>query len=337
MPRRILCIAIFAAVALIAGGVDARADLTTGLIAHYPFSGNAQDVSGNLNHGTPNATVVLTTDRFGTANSAYQFNGTNSSITVPNSASLSSPTTAITQSAWIMMYGQSHVGSPFSPITMKSATAENAMMYRLYTSATGVGVSYGNWNNGRFSTTALALNQWYFIASVYDGSKIRQYVNGTAVDSVAFSYTIVADSRPLMIGADTPGFFEVFDGKIDDLRIYNRALSPGEIAELAGSTVGVEDEPRVSSLAFSTARPNPSSAGCSVDLALPSAVRVSVVVFDAAGRRVCSVAEESFAAGRHSLVWDGRDAAGGLAPAGLYFMRLQAANEERWTRVVRVR
>ena len=80
-----------------------KADLETGLIAHYTLDGHAQDASPHANHGSPGATLVATTDRFGTPGAAYEFNGTNSYITVPNSASLASPTTAITMSAWVLL------------------------------------------------------------------------------------------------------------------------------------------------------------------------------------------------------------------------------------------
>lgn len=60
---------------------------TNGLIAWYPFSGNAKDSSGNGNNATPNNTI-LTTDRFGRANKAYSFNGINDVIVAPNSSSL---------------------------------------------------------------------------------------------------------------------------------------------------------------------------------------------------------------------------------------------------------
>src|SRR6185436_16603858 len=86
---------------------SARADITTGLIARYTFDGNANDVSGNNNHGTLVGGITLTTDRFGGANRAYSFNGSNSYISVPASATLNSPTTGCTQAAWVYLYGTS--------------------------------------------------------------------------------------------------------------------------------------------------------------------------------------------------------------------------------------
>ena len=59
-------------------GVFAQINLDSGLVAHYPFNGNANDESGNGNDGTVNG-ATLTTDRFGNANKAYSFDGVSNS------------------------------------------------------------------------------------------------------------------------------------------------------------------------------------------------------------------------------------------------------------------
>ena len=61
---------------------------TNGLVGYWPFNGNSNDVSGNAHNGTSNGST-LTTDRFGTSNSAYSFNGANNYISIPNTSSLS--------------------------------------------------------------------------------------------------------------------------------------------------------------------------------------------------------------------------------------------------------
>src|SRR5437667_147551 len=66
---------------------QAQDSLTNGLVAYYPFSGNANDMSGNGNHGTVIG-AILAADRFGNPNSAYAFDGVSSLITVPDSLSL---------------------------------------------------------------------------------------------------------------------------------------------------------------------------------------------------------------------------------------------------------
>ena len=281
--------------------------------------------------------LAATTDRFGQQGGAYLFNGSTSYVTVASSPSLSSPTQRITQCAWVLLNGTSLVGSAFDPILMKSSTTENAFMYRLYVVPDAIGVNYGDWVAGLVSTVAIGLGEWHHVASTYDGQKIRQYLDGAPVDSVAFNYTMVADTRPLLIGADTPGTFEVFNGKMDDVRIYDRALSAAEIATLGETTVGVGNAPATNALALGAPSPNPTRAGCTAQLTLPAASDVAVDVFDAAGRRVCTLVRGRMAAGTHTIVWDGRDARGEPSGAGLYFVGVRVGGEVRWGRVVRVR
>src|ERR1019366_3185308 len=87
--------------------------LTNGLVAYYPFNGNANDASGNGNNGTVYG-AILTTDRFGNSNSAYSFDGASSYIEVPSNASLLF-SNQLTISAWIKWV--SFPGSQFSIVS----------------------------------------------------------------------------------------------------------------------------------------------------------------------------------------------------------------------------
>ena len=314
----------------------AHADLTTGLIDNYQFDGSVQDVSGNGNHGAIVGPLASTTDRFGASNSAYLFNGVSSYVAVPNSASLSSPTTALTQAAWVYQLGVSAVGSPFNPILMKSASTENALMYRLYCGPSVLGVEYGNWTNGRDTPVTLPLNTWHHVASTYDGQRIRQYVNGVQVDSAAFTYSMVADTRPLRIGADTPVLFEVFNGKLDDVRIYGRALSGAEVAELSSARLAIEPAGGVTAFALDASRPNPTRGACALRLTLGRESDVDVELFDVAGRLTRTLLRGRFEPGEHVVTWDGRDERGEPASSGLYLVRARAGGDVQWGRVVRV-
>ena len=77
--------------------------LNNGLVAYYPFTGNANDVSGNNNNPSSN-NATLTADRFGVANNAYHFNGTNNAIRIPNSSSLQL-SNKISMCAWVRVTG----------------------------------------------------------------------------------------------------------------------------------------------------------------------------------------------------------------------------------------
>lgn len=81
-------------------------------------------------------------------------------------------------------------------------------------------------------TRFFALNTWYFISLKYNGQKVKLYLNGEVYDSVNFSGTLTSDNYPLILGKHTPGAVRYLNGKLDDIRIYKRALSDAEIARL---------------------------------------------------------------------------------------------------------
>ena len=95
MSRRILFLTVLG---LLAGFGSAHADITTGLVGRYPLDGNAIDISGYANNGAFVGAVAAAADRFGNPSGACEFNGLNTYILIPNSASLSSPTTACASS-----------------------------------------------------------------------------------------------------------------------------------------------------------------------------------------------------------------------------------------------
>jgi len=328
---------VLIALALVVAFQSARADITTGLIARYTFDGNANDVSGNNNHGTLVGPMALTTDRFGAPNRAYSFNGTSSYISVPASASLNSPTTACTQAAWVYLYGTSLVGSGFNPLIMKSLTSENAFMYRMIANPDYIGAAFNNWNTAMSAGQTTPLNTWHHVATVFNGSTVRYFYDGAFIGSQPMVMTITADNRPLTIGADTPGVFEIFNGKIDDVCIYNRALSDADILQLKNQTTVSAVSAITPRFTIGRAIPNPASSESRVAFTLSQAQSIDVAVYDVAGRRVRSLDSGVRAMGDHVASWDGRDDDGREVSSGVYFLRLKSASQVLASRVVRVR
>jgi hypothetical protein len=219
---------------------------TSGLVGWWPFSGNANDSSGNNNNGTVMG-ATLTIDRFGNANSAYQFDGSSSYITIPNSSSLQSPGYRLSMTAWVNLAGNSLVGQPFNPILSKNNNGANAYMYRFTVDFVGLGfyASVNNWNNntGGFGDT-LINSEWYLLTAVLDSNISYFYLNDSLIGSQAFTTNITADNYPLEIGRDMPGITEIFNGKIDDVGIWNRALTQQEINNLYnGCQISVNTQP----------------------------------------------------------------------------------------------
>jgi len=208
-----------------------------GLVAAYSFdetSGTTvTDVSGNNNTGTLGATVTRSTQgRFG---GALVFNG-DSSVTVPNSASLNL-TTGMTLEAWVFP-----TASTSWATTLMKENAQG-LAYSLYASSsanrpivyfnTGASTTRHHYLSG---PAALPLNTWSHLAATYDGVTLRLYINGAQVSSQPHTGSIIATTGALRIGGYAAG--EFFRGLIDEIRIYNRALSPSEIVTDLNRRVG---------------------------------------------------------------------------------------------------
>ncbi len=211
-----------------------------GLVACYPFSGNANDQTLNGNHGVVYG-AVLTTDRFGNPNSAYYFDGINDGIEVARSLSLE-PRTSMSACAWVYKEASSNA---WTPILSKRYTIQDP--YNSYSMDGGAGINqrwmanicHGVVGSQRsvFSKTSRPYNQWEFVVMVYDGSRLKMYINGQEENSIAVSGNIGYSSLGFYIGKNTV-YDQFFKGKIDDVRIYNRPLSACEIRYLYNNCTG---------------------------------------------------------------------------------------------------
>ena len=214
----------------------ALATLTTGLMAYYPFNGNANDASGNGNNGTV-LEAVLANDRFTQASRAYSFDGVNDQIEVAHSASLS-PTNAVTVAAWIRPLANednkhcvskgSHVNYFSRSYSLQGPWADGNWRAALSTPTGEVVVA---------SSTAAALGAWSHVLMTYDGAVVKLYINGQLSGTQPATGLITQTSEGLFLGSHK--FYAAsdywFNGGIDDVRIYNRALSAAEITKLHAS------------------------------------------------------------------------------------------------------
>ncbi|MCX6162076.1 MAG: LamG domain-containing protein, partial [Ignavibacteriae bacterium] len=207
-----------------------------GLVAYYPFSGNAADSSGNSNHGTVfNAT--LTNDRFGNPNSAYYFNGVSGYIQVTSSNSLKL-TNNFTLSAYVYadtfktgvpveqhgVISKINAGDWFGGYEMRTGAAENPSGNFEFTS------NFGG-NNVYITKGPYLPKKWYLVTTTYDNVWLKLYVNGICLDSQSRSGSAQISDIPLSIGR-RGGANMFHKGIIDEVRIYNRALSSAEVLQL---------------------------------------------------------------------------------------------------------
>jgi len=195
-----------------------------GLVAAYGFNEGTgsvlTDLSGKGNNGTISAATWTTAGKYG---SALVFNGTSAVVTVPNSTSLQL-TTGMTLAAWVYPTA--------TPTSWRSVVTKNLDSYYLMASGgNNLPTVGGTWTSGNQNTsggTGLAVNTWAHLAATFDGATVRLYVNGVQVASQAQTTPLATTTGTLQIGGDAyPG--EFFAGRIDEVRIYNRALTAAEI------------------------------------------------------------------------------------------------------------
>ncbi len=226
------------------------AGLNDGLVAFYPFNGNANDASGNGNNGIVYG-ATLTTDRFGNANAAYDFNGSSSYIDIPQNSGLNNLTANFTLSAWIY---QRSINPNYGYRILDKCPAG---IPGGWTFDTWDGSSYrrlrlqaaGSYNPNVIGATFYSLMQWHHVVATVSGTTGKVYLDGNLdgsgdVGSIPQNMLDVFIGRAHIGCGGGCGIEEFFNGLIDDVRIYNRALSASEIQQLYSlSDIGTAPTP----------------------------------------------------------------------------------------------
>jgi predicted nucleic acid-binding Zn-ribbon protein len=225
------------------------AGIDDGVVAYYPFNGNANDESGNGNHGVVSG-ATLSVDRFGNLNSAFRFNGLDNYIKISSSAfDPASHGSGSTVVAWVkandLYFGgenkirpiiskRNYGGLSYSPqflLTLDGRNRLDLASFYLGNSAESTDYSLVSAGNRGIQT-----GQWYMIAGVFNsitGSK-SIYVNGQLISSA--NHVAFPPVSPYEIFIGRTEYLDFFDGLIDDVRFYNRGLSSAEMLELFSAT-----------------------------------------------------------------------------------------------------
>jgi hypothetical protein len=205
-----------------------------GLVAHYPFNGNADDESGNGHDGVELGSVTYAD---GIDGMSASFNGTDAKIKVPHSEDLNL-SGSLSISCWLKSTGT----NPNSGIITKMQSNVPRNGY-LLTANTGYPADVQVYLNKAWPSTigrvvltdGLFDGNWHHITTTYDGESLILYKDGQVEIEVAYTNGLTPNSLPLYIGWD-PYYItsqqRYFNGQIDEVHIYNRALSELEILEL---------------------------------------------------------------------------------------------------------
>ena len=221
------------------GGSAAFGDLNTGLVLHLSFDGNLDDETGNGHNGIGHD-VVLIADRLGNSNSACFFNGSSGYIEIPASSELDNSN--VTLCAWINWQGGGGVAGAGTVIDRlwlgrNDSSQEDVITLAVYPNMLSIYYQPTNCGAQGFDDTfTLELGRWYFWCVTIEGTNIVSYLNGQPRAAFAATCDLSQYSQPAewLIGAqiDYGELWSPWQGAIDEVRIYNRALSRAEIAEV---------------------------------------------------------------------------------------------------------
>lgn len=199
------------------------------MVAWYPFNGNAQDESGNAHHGIVDG-ATLTTDRFNQTASAYHFDGIDDFITIPLHEDLNI-TDDLTICAWVYL--------EFDADDHAVIDKHERQLYKMNFSGTRPSFEMG-YATGVSIDEGIPPHEWHFVVgrfvlatnerAIYVDGELKNSRNDGAVD-------ISTNELDVVIGKSRQFGQQYFKGKIDEVRIFNRALSENEIMSLYSDLV----------------------------------------------------------------------------------------------------
>lgn len=220
---------------------------TNGLVAWYSFNGNVDDISGKGNHGTIFGGATFQNDRFGKTNQAILFDGINDYVSIPRNSSVE-PTNSITINAWITPVRMANVG--WRTLLSKNVAIgfDPFISYSIQTSsAASINNKWGFYvSNGTagslkslLATKALEDKDTLMITAVLGNGLMKLFINGQLDTSIAFVGNIGYADLDLLLGYNLNGPNEYYKGSIDELGIWNKALTSSQIANIYTNGGGI--------------------------------------------------------------------------------------------------
>jgi hypothetical protein len=215
-------------------------NLKNGLVACYPFNGNSNDESGNNNNGTVNG-ATLTTDRFGKANGAYNFDG--SSLISIDPAHFQNQ--SYTYATWVKLDNLPSENDNNCFITIGGAGGDQVLSVTSnYTASASNGFNVGGYNNGNpiqsnnWNNVTPTTGKWYHVVCTRDNNSIKLYVDGQLIAKNS-TLTSTGGTTPnygsptyVTFGARNGGASQYMQGSLDDIHLYNRAINADEVKAL---------------------------------------------------------------------------------------------------------
>ena len=212
-----------------------EAPVPTGFVGSWSFEDGGGTTAADGSGLGNDAAVVGADWTVGMEGGALSFNGAGDHVVIPNDPSLSLASNRVTLACWIY---PTSLSTKWSTIIQKTNTSGGWFDWQIYARASDAPTAYRpvfRVNYDKFGEVqgdiVLSTNTWYFIAATYDGSQMKFYIDGTLRGTTNATGTIPNGGRDIWVGSND-NWSEHFAGLIDELYIYDRALSEGEIQAL---------------------------------------------------------------------------------------------------------
>ena len=299
-------------------------------IAYWPmdedFGTTTEDVTVNTNDGT----LINGTDWTpGISGSALSFDGVNDRVDCGTGAEMDMGTGDFSVSTWINM-GPTQKTYPTIVAKGGGATYDEGYWVNFVNNRLRFYLSNGT---TRLIATSNAIsitdNNWYHIAITVDRSgNVDFYVDAVNVgtrDISSMDGQNITSSRSLTMGSWQSNTSTCFTGILDDMRLYNVALTPSEVSILYGLYSAFKNAPAGS---VNTADlglnvfPNPFNESVSIDFSLNEDEKVTIAIYNLNGEMIQLLQNGSMMEGKHRLLWDGRTQFGDDAPTGMYIVKI---------------
>lgn len=319
-----------AEVEIIAGlGNEAGAPPVDGLIAWWPFDLDGADRRGGYDGTLKNgADIVFDPDR----KYVVEFDGSNDLVEIPHRDALNG-TLALTYAAWV------------KPETWEDGTVliskmekKGGQMALSIDDGRLIGRIASDDVEAEVTAPLPPTQTWTHLALVFSGDALKLHINGVEQDTEQFaSHSMALSKEDLIIGTGPDNKDGHFNGRMDDVMIYQRALSGSEIVQLQEALIGVsnEEDPATPLFEVASLYPNPSSETVSIGFNLHAPIAGRIVIYDVTGRQIRVLADQHFAAIRQKLMWDGNNESGHRVSAGIYFLRFESAQFVKTFKLVR--
>ncbi|MEX0856612.1 MAG: LamG-like jellyroll fold domain-containing protein [Balneolaceae bacterium] len=305
-------------------------DLPPQNMLHLSFSNTLVD-SSETDHPVISEGGSFTEDRLDNPESAYSFDGENDRLIIKDSNSaLDSIGTGFTMAAWVNMKGGgvnypqssliSRMDSEFDSFYLGIVDGKSDYWGDDPQNAEGILFRIDD-EEIAFKDKPIQTGSWFHVAGTFEDEMMKLYINGEMVKTASYTGIITVSESDLFIGNTATGD-QPFYGDLDDIRVYNYALSDSAIADFIDiETVVVPNEPapeKPDSFKLSQNYPNPFNPTTQIEFSIPVAGDVSLKIFNTIGHEVATLKSGRLNSGYHSVTFDASQIS-----SGVYFYQLR--------------